>query len=220
MEVYACSYDSPLGRMWMAGEWRTKEESVLTGLWFEDQRHFDAGSLTGAGMDRLPVFDQAAAWLDAYFAGNIGALSMPAAFSTGAEAAARREPPALPAFPPGAVPAALPASPAGTAAPLTISPPGTPFARQVWEVLRGIPYGQTRSYASVAAAVSAMRGGAFVSPRAVGQAVGRNPVSILIPCHRVVGKNGALTGYAGGLSRKKYLLELEAAVTSAGPPVS
>lgn len=81
---------------------------------------------------------------------------------------------------------------------------GTPFCKEVWEQLRKIPYGRTASYAEVAGAVG--REKAF---RAVGMACGKNPVAIIIPCHRVVGKNGSLTGFAGGLKIKERLLETE-----------
>ena len=89
-----------------------------------------------------------------------------------------------------------------------LAPRGTAFQRSVWEILRSIPYGETVTYGAVAAALS-RETGRNVSPRAVGGAVGRNPVSLLIPCHRVVGAGGALTGYAGGLDRKRALLSLE-----------
>lgn len=87
---------------------------------------------------------------------------------------------------------------------LPVSAAGTDFQTRVWRALRDIPYGQTRGYGDVAAAIG--RPGAA---RAVGMANHRNPVLILIPCHRVVGASGALTGYAAGLERKQYLLELE-----------
>lgn len=82
---------------------------------------------------------------------------------------------------------------------------GTPFQLRVWEVLCSIPYGETRSYQQVAEAV-----GRPSAARAVGGAVGSNPVSIVVPCHRVIGSDGGLTGYGGGLHRKKALLNLEA----------
>jgi methylated-DNA-[protein]-cysteine S-methyltransferase len=89
---------------------------------------------------------------------------------------------------------------------------GTPFQRRVWDELRTIPRGATISYARLAERVG--RPGAS---RAVGSAVGRNPVSILVPCHRVVGSDGSLTGYAGGVERKRLLLEIEGAVSPAAP---
>ena len=96
----------------------------------------------------------------------------------------------------------------GPAPPL--APAGTVFQRAVWEVLREIPYGRTATYGQVAQAAG--RGlGRNTSPRAAGSAVGRTPISLLIPCHRVVGAGGSLTGYAGGLERKEALLKLEGA---------
>ena len=96
----------------------------------------------------------------------------------------------------------------GPAPPL--APAGTVFQRAVWEVLREIPYGRTATYGQVAQAAG--RGlGRNTSHRAAGSAVGRNPISLLIPCHRVVGAGGSLTGYAGGLERKEALLKLEGA---------
>ncbi len=84
---------------------------------------------------------------------------------------------------------------------------GTPFQQSVWERLRAIPYGVTQSYGEIARYL-----GQPAASRAVGAAVGRNPLSIIVPCHRVVGSNGALTGYAGGLERKIALLQLEKAL--------
>jgi methylated-DNA-[protein]-cysteine S-methyltransferase len=82
---------------------------------------------------------------------------------------------------------------------------GTAFNRQVWTALRDIPYGETRSYGDIARVI-----GSPGASRAVGAANGRNPIAIVIPCHRVIGASGALTGYGGGLDRKRQLLELEA----------
>ena len=81
---------------------------------------------------------------------------------------------------------------------------GTSFQRQVWDLLCGIPWGETRSYGQIAQALGRPR-----AARAVGRAVGTNPVSIVVPCHRVVGSDGSLTGYGGGLDRKVALLKLE-----------
>lgn len=89
-----------------------------------------------------------------------------------------------------------------------LRPAGTPFQRAVWAALREIPYGETVTYGDLARTL-ASRTGRAVSARAVGGAVGRNPISLLIPCHRVLGAGGALTGYAGGLERKQWLLDLE-----------
>jgi len=81
---------------------------------------------------------------------------------------------------------------------------GSEFDRQVWELIAGIPYGETTTYGGLAREL-----GAGTEPRDVGGAVGRNPLCIVIPCHRVIGATGKLTGYAGGLSRKRALLEIE-----------
>ena len=89
---------------------------------------------------------------------------------------------------------------------LPLAPKGTDFQRKVWNALLEIPYGQTISYGDLAAKLHS-------SPRAVGTAIGRNPLSILIPCHRVLGSNGSLTGYAGGLENKAKLLKLEGSLT-------
>ena len=87
---------------------------------------------------------------------------------------------------------------------LDVRPRGSAFQMQVWDVLRGIPFGGTMTYGEVARRV-----GRPGSARAIGSAVGRNPVGIVIPCHRVVGAGGALTGYAAGLDRKRWLLDHE-----------
>ena len=85
----------------------------------------------------------------------------------------------------------------------------TPFRRQVCEIMLTIPYGSTMTYGQIAAEVAKRQGLANMSAQAVGGAVGHNPISLMIPCHRVVGTNGSLTGYAGGIARKVKLLELE-----------
>ena len=89
---------------------------------------------------------------------------------------------------------------------------GTAFRRAVWEILLRIPYGKTVTYGEIADRIAEQRGLPRMSARAVGAAVGRNPVSLIVPCHRVIGADGCLTGYAGGLDRKKKLLDMEKAV--------
>ena len=85
----------------------------------------------------------------------------------------------------------------------------TDFRREVWDILLTIPYGQTMTYGEIAAIIAQKRGTASISAQTVGGAVGRNPISIIVPCHRVIGANGSLTGYAGGIERKAALLRLE-----------
>ncbi len=90
-----------------------------------------------------------------------------------------------------------------------IAPRGTEFQQRVWKILLAIPWGQVRSYGSIARELAEDLGKETMSAQAVGNAVGRNPISILIPCHRVVGSQGQLTGYAGGLDKKILLLQQE-----------
>ena len=87
----------------------------------------------------------------------------------------------------------------------------TPFRKAVWEIMLTIPYGKTMTYGQIAEKIAKQRGIDKMSAQAVGGAVGHNSISIIIPCHRVVGTNGSLTGYAGGIDKKIYLLELEKA---------
>ena len=162
---YTHSTDSPLGGLLLASD-----GEALTGLWFEEQKHFAEGLDPLHREEGLPVFDLAERWLEAYFAG--------------------RDP--------------------GFTPPLHMR--GTAFRRAVWAILLTIPRGQTLTYGEIAARLEQAQGGAVrVSPRAVGGAVGHNPVSLIVPCHRVVGAGGRLTGYAGGTDKKLRLLTLEGA---------
>ena len=99
----------------------------------------------------------------------------------------------------------------GKQTPITfpLQPKGTIFQERVWKILQEIPYGETMTYGEIAQRIAKEKGVATYSAQAVGQAVGKNPISIFIPCHRVLGKNGALTGYAGGVHRKEQLLRIE-----------
>lgn len=93
--------------------------------------------------------------------------------------------------------------------PISLRFEGTPFQNEVWEILRTIPYGETVTYGAIAHQLAKKRGIARMAAQAVGGAVGHNPISIIVPCHRVVGSNGSLTGYAGGIEKKIQLLTLE-----------
>ena len=95
---------------------------------------------------------------------------------------------------------------------LPLRPKGSPFEQQVWKTLLTVPYGVTTSYGTIASKLGLINGA-----RAVGRANGANPIPIVIPCHRVIGSNGELTGYGGGLPLKRALLELEGAMRPAGP---
>ena len=182
---FTSDYLSPLGQIVLAAD---ESGTALTGLWFEGQKYFAAALSPEHERRSLPVFDRCAAWLDLYFSG------------------------AVPDFTP----------------PLALR--GTPFRRRVWNALLAIPYGETVSYGELArmlgSGTASADGGtnaassvdvstvdaSTVSARAVGSAVGHNPVSLIVPCHRVTGADGSLTGYAGGIGRKLRLLELEKGV--------
>jgi methylated-DNA-[protein]-cysteine S-methyltransferase len=90
---------------------------------------------------------------------------------------------------------------------IALAPKGTPFQRSVWKAISTVSFGKTISYGELA-----RRAGCTGSARAAGAATGRNPISIIVPCHRIVGSNGSLTGYAGGLERKRALLALESGI--------
>ena len=157
--MYLTTLDSPVGALMLASD-----GIALTGLWIEGQKYYPT-SLTGKSCPDLPVFQQAAVWLDAYFSQS-----------------------PLPPLPP-------------------LTPHGTPFRQAVWKLLRDIPYGHTTTYGTLARLLREQ--GTSAAAQAVGGAVGHNPISILIPCHRILGHDGGLTGYAGGIETKRYLLSLE-----------
>lgn len=92
---------------------------------------------------------------------------------------------------------------------LPLAPQGNDFRQAVWKILQEIPYGQVTTYGEIASQIAKQRGLTVMSAQAVGGAVGHNPISIIIPCHRVIGKNGNLTGYAGGIDLKIKLLQHE-----------
>ena len=150
--TYFTTTASPVGELLLTGD-----GVALTGLDWDGPTP-PAGAVEDAG-----PFAAVLAELDAYFAGQLTAFTVP------------------------------------------VAPRGTPFQTRVWAALVGIPHGTTISYGE-----QARRLGVPNASRAVGAANGRNPVSIVVPCHRVIGGNGSLTGYGGGLERKKWLLDFEA----------
>ena len=152
--IFVGYYASPLGGILLAAD-----EQGLTGLWFDGAKYFAANLPEEYEEKSTPILDEAARWLDLYFAGR------------------------QPAFTP----------------PLHLV--GSDFRRRVWKRLLDIPYGQTVTYGALL--------GKGMSAQAVGGAVGHNPISIIVPCHRVVGADGSLTGYAGGIDKKIHLLALE-----------
>lgn len=158
---YINTYESPLGRITLASD-----GEALTGLWFHNQKYYAAG-LASRTEKSLPIFHDAASWLDIYFSGREPDFKLPLHFN------------------------------------------GSDFQKEVWECLCTIPYGKTATYGDIARRIAENRGISRMSARAVGAAVGRNKISIIVPCHRVVGADGSLTGYAGGVCRKEALLRLE-----------
>jgi methylated-DNA-[protein]-cysteine S-methyltransferase len=140
--------DTPIGTLWLG-----RDERGLSSVAFDGPAGADSGD---------PLLADAAAQLDAYFAGELEGFDLP------------------------------------------LSPGGTEFQRRVWSAVAAIPYGTTTTYSALAASL-----GQPSACRAVGAANGRNPLPIVVPCHRVVGSAGALTGYGGGLARKRRLLDLE-----------
>lgn len=160
--MFACYYDSPLGKLLL-----TADALGLTGLYFDGEKT-EPGRLPFVYTEReTPLLAETKRWLDVYFSG--------------------REPDFLP-----------PLHPAGSA-----------FRQAVWALLLKIPYGQTTTYGAIARQLAAKQGIPKMSAQAVGGAIGDNKIAIVIPCHRVIGANGSLTGYAGGMNRKAALLELE-----------
>ena len=159
---YTRHYDSPLGSITLASD-----GDALTGLWFDGQKYYADTLCTDHQEKMLPVFEDAARWLDTYFSGK------------------------APDFTP------------------RLSMRTTAFRKAVWEILLKIPYGQTMTYGQIAQQVADQMGLRQMSAQAVGGAVGHNAISLIIPCHRVVGTDGSLTGYAGGLDKKIRLLQME-----------
>ncbi len=200
---------SPLGPLLL-----TQENEALTGVWF------DQAPPPGAAEAASPVLLQARQWLERYFAGMPEPITFPLA-------------PAGTPFQqviwnllldiPYGSPVLLQARQwleryfAGMPEPITfpLAPAGTPFQQVIWNLLLDIPYGETRTYGELSRQAAKLLGKQRMSAQAVGGAVGRNPISILIPCHRCIGANGKLVGYAAGLGRKAWLLAHE---SSKNPP--
>ena len=180
MKIVVYTYGSPLGPLTLAAD-----DEGLCGVWFEGQKYF--------GMAGNAVLVEEENGGSSAFGPSGG--HCPAAIHL---TAARNW---LDAYFAGKDPGALSPMP-----PLHLM--GTPFQRAVWDVLATIPYGATATYGAIAMELGS-KFGRKTSARAVGGAVGRNPVSVIVPCHRVLGANNAITGYAGGLDRKRALLALE-----------
>ncbi|AFV03622.1 Methylated-DNA--protein-cysteine methyltransferase [Dehalobacter sp. DCA] len=185
--TYTCTVNTPLGKMTAAAV-----QNELSGLWFIGQKYYPAVTSGWTENSEYPVFETLRRRLDFYFSGQEGqAWEEEQAASTERNAKGIM---------------------AGISVPkmdLCLAPVGTDFQKTVWEILLQIPYGKVITYGEIAQRIALVRGLTTMSAQAVGSAVGHNPISILIPCHRVIGGNGKLTGYAGGLDKKKALLRLE-----------
>lgn len=193
MVIYTTQYDSPIGSIVMAGD-----GECLTGLWFVGQKYF--GSTLPGGGKYARNHERLADGTPQFYGGNLLEVSELIGENT-----------QLPVFQTtkrwldlyfqGKIPDFMPA----------LRLEGTPFRKAVWEILLSIPYGQTMTYGEIAGKLAEQRALLRMSAQAVGNAVGHNPISIIVPCHRVVGSGGSLTGYAGGVKKKAVLLALEGA---------
>lgn len=192
-----CRLDSPLGPMTAAAS-----GLGLVGLWFDDQAHHP-GPLAAPDDPAHPVLQATARALALYWSGQADRINLQAA-GQGAHAPPPKARQTTPRHLPVNLPVNLPVD-------LVLDLHGSPFQRAVWLALLTIPSGQTRRYSDIAQAA-----GRPAAVRAAGAAIGRNPVSVLVPCHRVLGAQRQLTGYAGGLARKQALLAHEQA--AAGDP--
>jgi methylated-DNA-[protein]-cysteine S-methyltransferase len=183
--VAQATFASPLGTLIAAAT-----TQGLAGLWFVDQQHHP-GVLAAPVEPGQRWIAQVAAELAAYWAyqGAVDCAGDGAVNGSPRPASAAKPPPAFK---------------------VALDPQGTPFQRAVWQALLTIPFGSTTTYGAIAA-----QAGSPAAVRAAGAAIGRNPVGIVIPCHRVIGRDGSLTGYAGGLDRKRHLLEIEGVLPTA-----
>lgn len=201
--IHSCS--TPLGQILMAAD-----NLGLTGLWFTNQKHF-ASHLTSSGKTKPSACGTPAPSTVASATPSSHADTYPPEdFSLiGNDEIFYQRKKELPVF----SQTALWLSHYFSGQQPTFTPPlhlnGTAFQMEVWTLLQQIPYGQTTTYGEIARTIARRREQQKMSAQAVGAAVGRNPVSLIVPCHRVVGANGKLTGYAGGLERKAWLLDLE-----------
>lgn len=185
MVIYQYQHESPLGILSLASD-----GPHLCGLWIENQKHFEAKleqRVLGTNLKQQEPLVRLT---------GQDALNA----SRGLQAAVAW----LNSYFAGENPKSLP--------PLALH--GTEFQEQVWAQIAQIPYGQVRTYKDLAEAIRPHRPSGAISYRAVGTAVGKNPISVIVPCHRVIGTTGKLTGYAGGLKRKLQLLELEGVNTA------
>ena len=180
--IYTCTYKSPIGDILIASD-----EIGLTGLWFVGQKYF-ANTLPDEYISSLNISDQHTT--DSQVPDDVSSYTNQILTDTKHW---------LDIYFSGKNPDFTP----------PLHPAGSAFRQEVWQILLEIPYGKTMTYGEIARRLEATHGHRKMSAQAVGGAVGHNEISIIIPCHRVVGTNGSLTGYAGGIDKKIALLELE-----------
>lgn len=181
--------------------------SAITCVRFVGASAVGAADKADADDARDPILERAAAELGAWFAGTLREFTVPVALESARPEGARSacDPSARSTRPEDSRPDSARSAWSATACdPSARSARATPFRLAVWNAIRSIPYGETRAYVDIARAI-----GKPLAARAVGQALNRNPVAIIVPCHRVVGSDGSLVGFGGGLDRKRALLELE-----------
>lgn len=192
-EIHTTTYESPIGRLYLA-----EQDGLLIGLWMEGQKYFgQSGGKT--------------VWSISYLEEEVIAISTRKRKTKVRVVKQANEEKQLPET------LTLAADwldcyfagkrPDGICVPL--APMGSPFRQRVWKALQEIPYGETATYGEIAKRLEKKAGNGKTSARAVGGAVGHNPIGILIPCHRVIGADGSLTGYAGGVEKKAWLLAHE-----------
>ena len=189
--IYTTQYDSPIGSILLAGDGES-----LTGLWFACQKYF--GSTLPGGEKVAWSHEWSTEGLPEVCSGDLPKVReySPETSQLPIFQTTKRW---LDLYFHGEIPDFTPA--------LRLS--GTPFRKAVWEILLTIPYGRTMTYGEIADKIAEQKGLPRMSAQAVGSAVGHNPISIIVPCHRVLGSDGSLTGYAGGVERKAALLALE-----------
>ena len=179
-------YDSPLGGITMASD-----GTALIGLWFNGQRHFGE------------TLRSKHAVAETMCTSSLRSTPVETFHETSLPSVINETFRWLDTYFSGGIPDFTP--------PIVLR--GSEFRQAVWRVLQTIPYGQTITYGDIARRLAAERGILKVSARAVGGAVGHNPISLIVPCHRVIGADGSLTGYAGGMERKAWLLRMEGSKT-------
>jgi methylated-DNA-[protein]-cysteine S-methyltransferase len=180
-EIYTCSIYTPLGTATAAAT-----DDALIGFWFAGEKYYPEDTNSWIADPDHPIFELLRHWIDGFFKGkNTDPIRKMTEDSQRVTDLSQRI--------------------------IVLNPRGSVFQKSVWKLLLEVPHGQMTTYGEIAGQLAAKTGMSTVAAQAVGGAVGHNPISLLIPCHRVVGADGSLTGYAGGLYKKQSLLSIEQA---------